>query len=112
MPSHVPCALIGGRITIAWSAHHAGLQVKRTCSSEVVIPMANKCRGCGADIIWVTTDRGRTMPLDAKPEKRFVIDVFIDGKAHRAELVDTYISHFATCPRADEFRKKGGESNG
>lgn len=40
------------------------------------------CRGCGAAIAWVKTPAGRSMPVDG------------DGTPH-----------FATCPKASEFRK-------
>jgi hypothetical protein len=66
----------------------------------------NKCRGCGAEIIWAYTEAGKRIPLDNKAEKRFVLDdnpgQYVDGVGVR--LRDTYISHFATCPKAAEFR--------
>jgi hypothetical protein len=40
------------------------------------------------------------MPLDFPGEKRIVVDE--DGVLH---IVDTYISHFATCPNAAQHRK-------
>jgi hypothetical protein len=42
------------------------------------------CRSCGADVVWITTDRGRKMPVDP----------------------GTGESHFATCPQADQWRKE------
>ena len=42
-----------------------------------------KCRGCGAAIVWVKTAKGKNMPVDA------------DGQ-----------SHFATCPKAQDFRRE------
>lgn len=44
-----------------------------------------RCRGCGAEIWWVKTRRGKPAPYDT------------DG-----------LSHFATCPQAKTFRKHGG----
>ena len=43
-----------------------------------------RCRGCGAEIWWVKTKRGKPAPYD------------VDG-----------LSHFATCPEAGRFRKEG-----
>lgn len=40
------------------------------------------CRGCPASVFWITTEKGRPMPVDA------------DGT-----------SHFATCAAASAFRK-------
>lgn len=43
------------------------------------------------------------MPLDATPEKRFVIE---PAAPPLALPRDTYVSHFATCPNAAQHRKK------
>lgn len=61
------------------------------------------CSTCGAEIIWATSERGRPMPLDAKPEKRILLEQ--NGKATIARVVDTYVSHFVTCPQRDEHRR-------
>lgn len=82
------------------------------------------CKGCGAEILWVKTKRGGSMPCD--PDKHVVFsggkqtfvmesgevvsgtDIPEEGKDY---LGLGYISHFATCPAANRFRKKGGEKN-
>lgn len=56
-----------------------------------------KCRSCSEYIVWVKTEAGKNMPVDA--------DSFDEGD----ELVydhSKHISHFATCPNADQHRKK------
>jgi len=64
--------------------------------------MAN-CRSCGAEIIWgIHPVSGKRIPLNAKPEKRFIQE----DHQQVFSLVDTYQTHFATCPDADKFRKK------
>lgn len=75
------------------------------------------CKSCGAEIVWIRTQAGKPHPLDAKPEKRWValgdltcggpIDDRMDAASHGWSLVDTYVSHFATCPHAAEHRKVG-----
>ena len=63
----------------------------------------SKCKGCGAEIIWVRTPSGAMMPLDAKPEKRGVVQ-----PAHPGPIVhikDTYMPHWASCKHAKEFKK-------
>lgn len=51
------------------------------------------CSACHAPIFWVPSEKtGRPMPLNTISEKRVV--------------VDTYVSHFTTCPKADTFRRK------
>lgn len=81
------------------------------------------CRGCGADIAFIKTTAGKSMPVDPFPIS-FVPEggpntyVMMDGTVKRGrepkrdeDQVVTqigYRSHFATCPAADRFsgRKK------
>jgi hypothetical protein len=42
------------------------------------------CRGCSVLVLWARTPRGKSTPLDQ------------DGRPH-----------WATCPKAAEFRRKG-----
>jgi hypothetical protein len=56
----------------------------------------SRCKSCGEYIVWVKTEAGNNMPVDA--------DSFEEGD----ELVydkDKHISHFATCPNADQHRR-------
>lgn len=75
--------------------------------------MTNTCKGCGAEILWRYTERGRAMPLDAEPtaayrKGTYVLDV--DGAHCRAAepLLDVgvplHMNHWATCPHAEDFR--------
>jgi hypothetical protein len=71
----------------------------------------SKCKGCGAEIIWARTLNKKPIPLDAEPT--------LDGnisleKGIAAVVADNYLgpgqgplykSHFATCPKAKDFRK-------
>jgi hypothetical protein len=63
---------------------------------------AGACKGCGASVLFVpTAATGKLIPLDLRSEKRVVI-----GDDGKARVVDTFVAHFATCPKRDEFRKK------
>ena len=62
------------------------------------------CKGCGAEIIWRRLS-GRWHPCDPK---KFTIVIDEDG----GRLVSGYESHFATCPKAGEFRKQKGSDSG
>ena len=55
----------------------------------------SKCRSCGADIVWVKTQQGKNMPIDAETDNG---DTIFDHNVHR--------SHFATCPHADQHRRR------
>lgn len=59
------------------------------------------CRTCGQSITWARTEAGKKIPLDHPPENRFVFP----GDGDLVVVLPTYISHFATCPQADEHRK-------
>ena len=61
----------------------------------------SKCKSCGAPIVWGVTGNDKNVPLDP-PEKRYV---FVPGRGLLVELVETWLSHFATCPNADQHRK-------
>jgi hypothetical protein len=59
--------------------------------------MLTNCQSCGASIDFIVSEKGRRVPVDAKP-----LTVFTpDGRA-----VKGYQSHFATCPQAAEWRGK------
>lgn len=60
----------------------------------------NKCKSCGAPIVWAKSETGKAMPLDAKPEKRIVLDSLGVGR-----VLDAFTSHFVTCPNAAQHRK-------
>lgn len=79
-----------------------------------------QCRGCGAEIMFIKTVAGRTMPVDAH-SVRFAKgsgkDAFVllngevvhgtrlkEGQADPNEMIG-YISHFATCTTPEAFRK-------
>ena len=57
--------------------------------------MSVPCRSCKAPIVWLKTSRGKNMPADASSVG--VDDVLFDPAKH--------ISHFATCPNANQHRK-------
>ena len=86
-------------------------------SSSLII---TKCRSCGAEIVFVRTRNGKSMPCNATPIKfkedndgkeKFVLgngDVVIGVRVddiHEATGIGM-ISHFATCPDAGKFRRK------
>ena len=71
---------------------------------EVVVackPNPGTCSTCGAAILWVRTEGGKAMPLDAEPQKRVVLG----ARTGLAHVLDTYVSHFSTCPQAAQHRR-------
>lgn len=88
-----------------------------------------KCGKCGAPIRYIRMKRsGKWMPVNAKPvevipcigmDKGGHTFVTLDGEAFRArkkredvlfydgvDIIGAFESHFATCPAADEYRRK------
>lgn len=80
-----------------------------------------RCKSCGAEIVFIGTGGGNSIPCNAKTLPYWQAK---DGK-HRivtpngevlsadlegipgAETGLGYVTHFATCPDAEKFRKKG-----
>ncbi len=77
------------------------------------------CSGCGEQIIWIRTAAGRNMPCNTK-----LVDYVADGGRDKIVLANGnvvsgtiindpakadghgYTSHFATCSRAKNFRRR------
>jgi hypothetical protein len=56
----------------------------------------SKCRSCQAHIVWMKTEAGKNMPVDADSVDEG--DDLFDPKKH--------VSHFSICPNADLHRRK------
>lgn len=84
---------------------------------------AATCNACGADIVWAVTVNKRPIPLDAQPVEGgnirltgTTVTAYNKRRGPECEVVvqaglldevePRYISHFATCPHADELRKR------
>lgn len=79
------------------------------------------CRSCRAPIMWVTLPSGKAMPVDAAPSDDGNVAMLSAGNAiilTAGELSEErsmpeplrrklYRSHFATCPDAAQFRRRG-----
>lgn len=76
----------------------------------------SSCRSCRAPIVWASTVNGRSMPVDRDPvpDGNLILTYPSPGSA-LALVVDPdqtmlddpprYVSHFVTCPNADQHRK-------
>ena len=60
-------------------------------------PFETHCRSCQALIVWFRTSSGKRMPVNADTTKPTDAEHQLDLKRH--------VSHFATCPAADQHRK-------
>ena len=80
----------------------------------------SRCKGCGAEITWVKMAGGKAMPCDpglVTYRQRTLGRLKIVTPNGEVVSGDTetdpeqatgigYISHFATCPAADRFRRR------
>ena len=80
------------------------------------------CKGCGQVILWIKLKSGKAHPCNPLPT--YAEDpngaetiVTMDGRIAKGKLTHIlkpdnkvqyrgYISHFATCPKAGQFRNK------
>lgn len=73
------------------------------------------CRSCAAPMIWSVTTNGKRMPVDADPivvNRGFRLDEEVEGDTPLARFTAAphagerlYVSHFSTCPNADQHRR-------
>ena len=54
------------------------------------------CRSCGDSIVWLRTATGQFMPVNVDSAEPGDV-TYIPGK---------HVSHFATCPHSNQWRKK------
>jgi len=66
------------------------------------------CRSCGARIVWGQTNRGKRIPIDLDSIPG--AEPFSAENASRPPAVRfdplVHTTHFATCPQADEHRRR------
>ena len=74
------------------------------------------CRSCGADIIWArTVPGGKLMPVNVEPSERgnlvltgdSTIGFDVSVMDRKDDGHEYYLSHYATCPQAGQWRKAG-----
>jgi len=61
-----------------------------------------KCEGCGKEIRWAQTNKGKWMPLDANSHVYF-LQKGLDGEMRAERAPNAFVSHFQTCPKANDF---------
>jgi hypothetical protein len=78
--------------------------------------VTDDCRSCHRPIIWAVNGKtGKSMPVDADPADNGNIELLPRAGAAPEAVVHAqppmlatglYLSHFATCPDRDRWRKK------
>ena len=93
--------------------------------------MTSRCRGCGAEVVWIRTKgQRRKMPVNAETVSvlpfpggnsfvqddgsiifgRRIGDAWDDDPD--ANVIEAYESHFATCPVGGQFRNRQARTRG
>ncbi len=67
----------------------------------------SNCKSCNAPILWAKTVNGKSVPLNTKPIKAYLL---LNADKNIYSLETVYESHFSNCPDAKKFRKKEGET--
>lgn len=68
-----------------------------------VEPGRRECKGCGKSILFAQTEDGKIIPLDTIPPT-YLLERDLTGVLV-AVRSDAVVSHFATCPKANDFSK-------
>lgn len=63
------------------------------------------CKACGRKLLFVRDENGRLHPLDAEAPV-FVLTTDLYGQAIAVRAANSYVTHFATCPKASAFSKE------
>jgi hypothetical protein len=78
------------------------------------IPVASKCRSCGAAIYWARMPSGKLNPIDVEfsPKGDIALRVKSDGEVlgyvvepDKLAPPKLRLSHFVTCPNAAQHRQ-------
>lgn len=89
-------------------------------TTEHHLPGATRCASCCAEIVWATTTKDKPIPLEPASTPNGNLAVYqVDGGGLRAVIVQgprrdamracgqpLYLSHFVSCPHADEWRTR------
>jgi hypothetical protein len=62
------------------------------------------CKGCGAPLLLLKSSDGKVIPMDLRSPV-FVVGKDMTGTEVAMRATDAFVSHFATCPKANDFSK-------
>ncbi len=63
----------------------------------------DRCRSCDASVVWMITNTGKNMPVDADSVDEAELE--FDGMKPKFDHQAGHVSHFATCPQANQHRR-------
>jgi len=74
------------------------------------------CRGCGAPMTWILTEKGRRMPLSVATARAVPCPACSGSGAERCQVCRSagklyaLLNHWADCPQRSRFSRKKGPS--
>jgi hypothetical protein len=89
-------------------------------TARTTYPVA-QCRSasCAAPVIWARTSSGELMPVNPDPDPDGNVELMPPGAGYDTPTAivhpadqptlwagERYVSHFATCPEADQWRDR------
>src|SRR5262249_13148221 len=93
-------------------ARHDGggaLRAGDAVGSSVPVIELERCRSCGASIVWAFTASGKRMPVDADPDERGNLEIRSEEGTMFVDVVEpgagTHRPHFATCPESNSWQR-------
>lgn len=77
---------------------------------------SSKCRACGEPLVWAVSQKGRMMPVEKEPHPEGTVQLTERNGSWYAKILKAdeartfqgplYRSHFSSCPKADQFRRR------
>lgn len=69
-------------------------------------------RGCGKPIVWGQDEAGKRVPLDPRAPVYRLVQYDPQARLYAIERVTegVHVSHFATCPKTDQFTGGNGRT--
>lgn len=64
-----------------------------------------RCKTCQREIVWGMTENNKRVPLDPPVTMFISHDGPGDDRHLYVKMVPAHVSHFATCPQADQHRR-------
>lgn len=67
-------------------------------------PDSRPCKACGRKLYFVRDVNGKIQPLDGETPV-YVLTTDLYGQHTAIRAANSYVTHFATCPKASTFSK-------
>lgn len=69
----------------------------------------DRCRSCGAPVVWAHTENGQRIPVDPQPitgGNLLLVGLTDPPRVVYDKRHGTHRTHFASCPHAKQWRRE------